>query len=50
MIDPAEDQRGPTLLGSISAVALITADALPAIISNLQGRGFQLVTISKLLQ
>jgi peptidoglycan-N-acetylglucosamine deacetylase len=27
-----------------------TADALPAIISNLQGRGFQLVTISKLLQ
>jgi peptidoglycan/xylan/chitin deacetylase (PgdA/CDA1 family) len=26
-----------------------TADALPAIISNLQGRGFQLVTISKLL-
>ena len=27
-----------------------TADALPAIISNLQGRGFQLVTVSKLLQ
>jgi peptidoglycan/xylan/chitin deacetylase (PgdA/CDA1 family) len=27
-----------------------TADALPAIISNLQARGFQLVTISKLLQ
>jgi peptidoglycan/xylan/chitin deacetylase (PgdA/CDA1 family) len=27
-----------------------TVDALPAIISNLQGRGFQLVTISKLLQ
>ena len=27
-----------------------TADALPVIISNLQGRGFQLVTISKLLQ
>lgn len=27
-----------------------TADALPAIIANLQGRGFQLVTISKLLQ
>jgi len=27
-----------------------TAGALPAIISNLQGRGFQLVTISKLLQ
>jgi peptidoglycan/xylan/chitin deacetylase (PgdA/CDA1 family) len=27
-----------------------TADALPAIISNLQARGFHLVTISKLLQ
>lgn len=27
-----------------------TADALPAIISNLQGRGFHLVTISKLLE
>ena len=27
-----------------------TADALPAIISNLQGRGFQLVTVSKLMQ
>jgi peptidoglycan/xylan/chitin deacetylase (PgdA/CDA1 family) len=27
-----------------------TADALPAIIANLQGRGFQLVTISKLLE
>jgi peptidoglycan/xylan/chitin deacetylase (PgdA/CDA1 family) len=27
-----------------------TADALPAIIANLQERGFQLVTISKLLQ
>ena len=27
-----------------------TADALPAIISNLQARGFQLVTVSKLLQ
>jgi peptidoglycan/xylan/chitin deacetylase (PgdA/CDA1 family) len=27
-----------------------TADALPAIISNLQTRGFQLVTVSKLLQ
>jgi peptidoglycan/xylan/chitin deacetylase (PgdA/CDA1 family) len=27
-----------------------TADALPAIISNLQGRGFRLVTISKLLE
>jgi peptidoglycan/xylan/chitin deacetylase (PgdA/CDA1 family) len=27
-----------------------TADALPAIIANLQGRGFRLVTISKLLQ
>jgi peptidoglycan/xylan/chitin deacetylase (PgdA/CDA1 family) len=27
-----------------------TADALPAIIANLRGRGFQLVTISKLLQ
>ena len=27
-----------------------TADALPAVIANLQGRGFQLVTISKLLQ
>jgi peptidoglycan/xylan/chitin deacetylase (PgdA/CDA1 family) len=27
-----------------------TADALPAIIGNLQGRGFRLVTISKLLQ
>jgi peptidoglycan/xylan/chitin deacetylase (PgdA/CDA1 family) len=27
-----------------------TADALPAIIANLQARGFQLVTISKLLQ
>ena len=27
-----------------------TADALPAIIANLQGRGFHLVTISKLLQ
>lgn len=27
-----------------------TADALPAIIANLQGRGFQLVTVSTLLQ
>jgi peptidoglycan/xylan/chitin deacetylase (PgdA/CDA1 family) len=27
-----------------------TADALPAIIANLQGRGFRLVTISKLLE
>jgi peptidoglycan/xylan/chitin deacetylase (PgdA/CDA1 family) len=27
-----------------------TADALPAFISNLQGRGFRLVTISKLLE
>jgi peptidoglycan/xylan/chitin deacetylase (PgdA/CDA1 family) len=27
-----------------------TADALPAIIANLQARGFKLVTISKLLQ
>jgi peptidoglycan/xylan/chitin deacetylase (PgdA/CDA1 family) len=27
-----------------------TADALPAIISNLQARGFQFVTVSKLLQ
>jgi peptidoglycan/xylan/chitin deacetylase (PgdA/CDA1 family) len=27
-----------------------TADALPAIIANLQGRGFHLVTISKLLE
>ena len=27
-----------------------TAEALPAIISNLQGRGFRLVTVSKLLE
>jgi polysaccharide deacetylase 2 family uncharacterized protein YibQ len=27
-----------------------TADALPAIIANLQARGFQLVTISELLE
>jgi peptidoglycan/xylan/chitin deacetylase (PgdA/CDA1 family) len=27
-----------------------TAEALPAIIANLQGRGFHFVTISKLLQ
>jgi peptidoglycan/xylan/chitin deacetylase (PgdA/CDA1 family) len=27
-----------------------TADALPAIISNLQSRGFQLVTVSTLLR
>jgi peptidoglycan/xylan/chitin deacetylase (PgdA/CDA1 family) len=27
-----------------------TADALPAIIANLQGRGFHLVTVSKLLE
>ncbi len=27
-----------------------TADALPAIIANLQGRGFRLVTVSKLLE
>jgi peptidoglycan/xylan/chitin deacetylase (PgdA/CDA1 family) len=27
-----------------------TADALPGIIANLQGRGFRLVTISKLLE
>ena len=27
-----------------------TADALPAIIANLQERGFQLVTVSKLLE
>ena len=27
-----------------------TADALPAIIANLQDRGFQLVTVSKLLE
>jgi peptidoglycan/xylan/chitin deacetylase (PgdA/CDA1 family) len=27
-----------------------TADALPAIIGNLQGRGFRLVTVSKLLE
>jgi polysaccharide deacetylase 2 family uncharacterized protein YibQ len=26
-----------------------TADALPAIIANLQGRGFRLVTVSTLL-
>jgi polysaccharide deacetylase 2 family uncharacterized protein YibQ len=37
--------RGPRGKSEIA----ITFDALPAIIANLQGRGFKLVTISALL-
>ena len=44
-LDNPAPEKGKQLKSDFSA----TTDALPAIISNLQGRGFELVTISTLL-
>jgi peptidoglycan/xylan/chitin deacetylase (PgdA/CDA1 family) len=53
LIDRITSKSGAELDGAIILMHVgvrSTADALPAIIGNLQGRGFHLVTISKLLQ
>ena len=53
LIDRITSQSDEELDGAIILMHVgvrSTADALPAIISNLEARGFQLVTISKLLE
>jgi peptidoglycan/xylan/chitin deacetylase (PgdA/CDA1 family) len=53
LIDRITGKPDPELDGAIILMHVgerSTAEALPAIIANLQGRGFQLVTISKLLE
>jgi peptidoglycan/xylan/chitin deacetylase (PgdA/CDA1 family) len=52
LIDRIAGKSDSDLYGAIILLHVgesITADALPAIIANLQGRGFRLVTVSKLL-
>jgi peptidoglycan/xylan/chitin deacetylase (PgdA/CDA1 family) len=50
LFDSLEKQLldGPIILTHVGVRS--TADALPAMIANLQGRGFHLVTISTLLE
>jgi peptidoglycan/xylan/chitin deacetylase (PgdA/CDA1 family) len=53
LIDRITSKRDADLDGAIILFHVgvrRTADALPDIIANLQGRGFHLVTISKLLE
>ena len=53
LIDRITSKTDPELDGAIILMHVgekATADALPAIIANLQGRGFELVTISTLLE
>lgn len=53
LIDRITSKSDPELDGAIILLHVgvrSTADALPAIVANLQGRGFHLVTISKLLE
>ena len=53
LIDRITQKSDPELDGAIILMHVgfkSTADALPAIIANLQGRGFHFVTVSKLLE